>query len=232
MAATERPIDSLLWASQYIKNMPIYRVQTEVLNDAARYFWRAAPWRWTLGNLTTVTLVNNTQDYTVTLPTDFEYAVSANLINAEKIPKELEIVPFIPLEGTKFGQPGSIAITGEGALGNYRFSPVPNGYTGTLPLLTGSYKRQYTKLTETTIFTAGSLIFPDVYIDAFRHAVLYYAYKYADDQRAGNIQVAGKNITYTGQRAEMEAAIEEIRQREPMPLIDVQTAQNPKKEKG
>jgi hypothetical protein len=231
MAATERPIDSLLWAQQYIKNMPLYRVQNEVLNDAARHFWSAAPWRWTLGNLPTALLVNAQQDYTVTLPSDFEYVEQANLILADKLTKELEIVPFLAVESTKFGQPGQIAVTGEGVSGNYRLSPTPQGYSGTLPSVTGIYKKQYTKLTETTIFTAGALIFPDLYIDAFRHAVLYYAYKYADDQRAGNVQFAGTNTTYTGQRAEMESAIEEIRQREPLPLIDVQTAQNPKKQK-
>jgi hypothetical protein len=232
MAATERPIDSLLWAQQYIKNMPLHRVQVEVLNDAARYFWRAAPWRWTLGSLPQITLVNNTQDYTVTLPADFLYGVEANLIFADKLTKELEIVPFLPLESAKTGQPAQLAITGSGNNGNYRLSPTPAGYgAGTLPTLTGTYKKNYPLLDETTIFTAGSLIFPDEYIDVFRHIVLYYAYRYADDQRAGNIQFSNGQMTANGQRGEMEAMIEEIRQREPLPLIDVRTSQDPKRSK-
>lgn len=233
MAATERPIDSLLWGQQFIKNMPLYRVQIEVLNDAARYFWRAAPWRWTLGNLPTTTLINGTQDYTVTLPADFEYAIEANLIFNDQVPKDLEIVSFLPVETAKRGQPTQLAISGETVSGQYRVSPVPSGYAvGTLPLLTGMYKKTYTKLDETTIYSPGSLIFPDMYIDAFRHIVLYYAYRYADDQRAGNVQFAQGQLTANGQRGEMEGAIQEIKEREPLPLEDVTTAQNPKKTKG
>jgi hypothetical protein len=232
MAATERPIDSLLWAQQYIKNMPLYRLQVEVLNDAARYFWRAAPWRWTLGSLPTTVLVNNTQDYTVTLPSDFLYGVDANLIFADKLTKELEIVPFLPLESAKTGQPSQLAISGAGVNGNYRFSPVPSGYApGTLPTLTGTYKKEFNTLDETTIYTPGSLIFPDEYIDVFRNIVLYYAYRYADDQRAGNIQFSNGQMTANGQRGEMESMIEEIRQREPLPFIDVKTSQDPKRTK-
>ncbi len=231
MAASEYPIDSILWATQYIKNMPLYRVQQEVINDAAKYFWRAAPWSWTLGNLPTALLVNGTQDYTVTLPTDFEYAISANLLLADKLTKELEVVSFISLEGAKLGQPNQLAISGEGVAGNYRLSPVPSGYTGTLPSITGVYKKAFTKLTETTIYTAGALVFPDMYIDVFRACVLYYAYLYADDQRAGNVQFANGQMTYTGQRATMESMIEDLKKRLPLPLQDVQTAVNPKKEK-
>lgn len=231
MAASEYPIDSILWAQQYIKNMPLYRVQQEVVNDAAKFFWRAAPWSWTLGNLPTTTLVNTQQDYLVTLPADFDYAISANLIKADTLPKELEIVSFISLEGTKFGQPNQLAISGELTAGNYRVSPVPNGYTGTLPTITGVYKKAFTKLTETTIYTPGALIFPDMYIDVFRSVVLYYAYLYADDQRAGNAQFSNGQMTYTGQRAQMETMIEDLRKRLPLPLQDFPAGINPKKEK-
>lgn len=230
MAASERPIDSLNWAQGYIKNMPLYRLQKEILNDAAKYFWRAAPWRWTLGSMPVVSLTNNNQEYAVTLPADFFYIEQANLIESNKITKELEVVPFIPLEGVKYGQPGQISVLGSGASGFYRVAPVPSGYVS-FPQITGIYKKEYTELTETTIYSPGTLIFPDLYTDVFRACVLYYAYLYADDTRAGNVQFGGKNSTYTGQRAVMEAAIQEIREREPMPLIDVQTSPNPRKEK-
>tara|TARA_R110000868_G_scaffold4119_9_gene25028 strand:+ start:874 stop:1572 length:699 start_codon:yes stop_codon:yes gene_type:complete len=232
MAASEIPIDSLLWAQQYIKNMPLYRVQNEVINDAAKLFWRAAPWRWTLGSLPTQAISNNVEDYTVTLASDFEYGIFAELTFTDKILKDLEIVPYINTGGFQTGQASQLAITGEGAAGNYRLTPIPTGYAaGTLPTISGMYKKKYTKLTETTIYTAGALVFPDCYIDTFRSAVLYYAYLYADDQRAGNVQFSGKQSTFTGQRAVVEAMIAEVREIEPLPLTPVETAQNPKKEK-
>lgn len=232
MAATEKAIDSVIWATRFIKNMPLYQVQLEVVNDAAKYFWKAAPWRWTLGDLPTVTLANTTQDYAVTLPADFEYAEDAALGFTDKVHKSIDIVPFLPNDSDHYGQPAMLSITGETVTGSYRFSPVPNGYgAGTLPSLTGTYKKKYTKLDETSLFTAGSLIFPDIYIDCFRACLLYYAYVYGDDQRAGNVQVSGGNATYTGQRAVMENAINMVRENEPLPLETVKTAVDPKKGK-
>lgn len=231
MAAAEYPIDSILWAQQYIKNMPFYRVQQEVINDAAKFFWRAAPWSWTLATLPPVLMVNNTADYTVTLPSDFDYAIKANTTLADKLPKDLEIVSFLSFDDTKLGQPVMLAISGAGVAGNYRLSPTPIGYTGTLPTIAGVYKKSFAKLTETTIYTAGALIFPDMYIDVFRACVLYYAYLYADDQRAGNTQFSNGQMTYTGQRAAMEAMIEDLKKRLPLPLDDVKTGVNPKKDK-
>jgi hypothetical protein len=230
MAASEKAIDSLLWAQQYVKNMPIYRVQMEVLNDAAKYFWRAAQWQWTLGELPSVQIINATQDYTVTLPADFDYGISAELTTTDdKTPRTLEIVPFIALAGQKQGQPNQLAISGELTTGNYRLNPSPNGYGSPLPFISGVYKKVFTPMTETTIYTAGSLVFPDMCIDVYRLIVLYYAYKYSDDQRAGNVQFANGGMTYTGQRAEMEAGIEDLRKRLILPLDVVETASNPKK---
>jgi len=231
MAASEYPIDSILWAQQYIKNMPLYRVQQEVVNDAAKYFWRAAPWAWTLGDLPTQIISNNVGDYVVTLPADFEYALSVELTLADKLPKGLEVVSYLHAYDTRQGQPTQISVTGEGVAGLYRLEPTPIGYTGTLPTISGIYKKAFTKLTETTIYTSGALIFPDMYIDVFRACVLYYAYLYADDQRAGNTQFSNGQMTYTGQRATMESMIEDLKKRVPLPLEDVQTGVNPKKEK-
>lgn len=237
MPATRVPIEAILYATDYVKNMPLWRKQLDIIRDVSDYLWFAAPWRWTTGNLPNVTLVNNQQDYTITLPADFEYGMEAFLSNStdRSASKDLEIVSTLPVISTNLkGQPTQVAITGSGASGQYRFYPIPSGYGANypLPVLQGQYKKSSPTLTDTNIYTAGSLVLPDQYFYVFKLGVLAYAYKYADDQRAGSVTVQGNTISYGGARGEFEAAIQEMRQREKLPLAPYKYAPDPKIEKG
>jgi hypothetical protein len=229
--ATKRAIEALQYAEKYIKNMPLYRVQVELLDDVSQNLWYAAPWRWTLGTLPSATLINNTQNYAVTLPSDFEYGYEARLVLVDKPPRTLEIVGYLPNSNATTGMPSEIAITGSGVSGNYSFNPTPSGYA-TFPSVVGFYKKIAPTINETTIYTAGGLNIPDQWFNVYKTGVLAWAYRYADDARAGNVTFSSGQTQYSGVRAEYEAMVQEMREREKLPIQEVVAAPNPRNQKG
>lgn len=92
-------------------------------------------------------------------------------------------------------------------------------YAGAAGFLRGLYKKTAPDLT-TGISTAGALIMDDDWFYVYREFVLYYAYKFADDPRAGGVTVAvtpsGVQRSFTGQLAVCQSLIEDLRMQEPV----------------
>lgn len=226
MASTYKPIDAIDSAKAMIKGMPIERVQIRVLNDVCSMLWLAAPWRWTVGALEDIELESAEQDYSITMPSDFLYLQSSYISdNAGNIPRILNIEPYIVPAG-KVGTPTRIALISteeedDVITGNFRIAPVP----GNIPTgwtVNSLYKKTAPVLKNSNINNAGLLVFDDEWFYVFVSGVLYYAYLFGDDQRAGGAQIdpsSGK-VTFSGQRGVFEANILQMKQREKLMGMD------------
>jgi hypothetical protein len=224
MSSTFTPIQAFDYAKRFIKQMPLEQVQTQILDDTQKMMWMHSPWRWTIGTFPNIVLVNDTQDYTVAVPADFLYIQESYIGDSlGSAPRLLHIEPFI-VPGGKKGSPSRLALTSgtAGANGNIRFSPVPgqvpaNGWTSfTL------YKKQAPTVTAANANTPGLLVFDDEWYWVYVSGLLYFAYLYGDDQRAGSAQVdpsSGK-VSFTGQRGTFEANLALMKQREKLPGMD------------
>jgi hypothetical protein len=232
MAATYRPIDAFDFAKNYIKRMPLEVVQAQILDSVHRRIWTAAPWRWTVGNLPEATLIAGTQDYVVTLPADYLYAIEAKMVVPEFPVRELEIVPFLPTAVIQKGQPSQIAITGSGSSGQYRLAPVPSAVKNPAEKVIGLYKKAAPKIINSNMNTAGLLVMDDEWFWVYQLGVLAYSYMFADDQRAGGGQVTGNQTQFAGMFGHFEAGLAQMRIREKLPVSV--PPQNPggKKEQG
>ena len=223
MASTYAPIQAFDWAKRFIKNMPLEQVSPQILDDALKMFWMAAPWRWTLAGFPNVTLTNNTQDYTVTLPSDFLFIQDAYITDqAGNVPRSLQVVAFIP-PGGKQGQISEIAVvTGTpGGSGTLRTYPQP-GTIRANEIIVSVYKKQCPLLIPNNVNTVGVQVFDDEWFWVYESAVLYFAYLYGDDQRAGGAQIdptSGK-VTFTGQRGVFEANVQYMKEREKLLILD------------
>lgn len=224
MAKTYHPIDAIKYAKAFIKGMPIDRPETalSILNAAHIYIWKYASWVWTVGTMDTFSVASDTQDYTVNIPSDFTYAFGATLVDSDSGKMspyvELEVVSHLPTDVGLVGTPKKVAFSGTaGLVGTARISPKPGTNIGGTSYVVSQYKRTPTLYTPQTIFT-GTMPFDDVYFDVFSEGVLWRAYKFADDRRAGEANIDPKTgkWAFSGQRAEFETGLQLMVEREPL----------------
>lgn len=196
--------------------MPVDEVQVQVLDQINKIIWMAAPWRWTLGTVTALTVVSATQDYTQAPPGDFLYIYDAYISDGASTPRHLEIVASLPTDVKVVGIPQAIAYVGSNTFRTFpKSGTIPGSPTQQIIML---YKKQAPTLTESNLDTAGVLVMDDEWFWVFVSGVLWLCYLYGDDSRAGsaNIDARGQ-VQYTGQRAIFEAGIQAMREREKLP---------------
>ena len=217
MASTIKPFDAINFAKRYIKKMPIDDpvLVSRLLNDVSAQMWMAGPWRWTLGGFAANTaLTSTTQDYTVTVPNDFLYLVDVYLADGAST-RHLHIDPFLPATEIVQGLPSKAALIGASTL---RLYPKPGTQPSSAPSIVLTYKKQAPVITSSNMNTAGTQVFDDEWFWVFEEGVLWRAYQFADDQRAGNTTLTSDGkFECTGQRGAFETALEEMKSREKMP---------------
>lgn len=218
MASTFRPIDAFDYVNAFVKFPNLEAARPGILDDAAKFFWMAAPWRWTLGYLSALTVTASTSDYTLTDPADFLYIQPNSVYLSEggsDVGRYLEVVSQIHSTVKVIGgQPSQIS---HPATDTYRIFPKPGTSVTSGTQIIGMYKKQCPVVNESTQYTAGRQVFDDEWFWVYRSIVLYFAYLYTDDQRAGGAQVDSKgNATFSGQRGIVEANIAIMKMREPL----------------
>lgn len=223
MSSTFSPIKAFDYAKRYIKNMPLEQVQVQILDDVNKYMWMAAPWRWTIGTLGPVSLINSTQDYaSVTCPSDFLYVQDAYITDAAGgVPRYLHVEPYLP-SGGKLGTPSHCTFINYtlGATGTLRLHPQPGNVVTNWEVI-ARYKKIAPVLSASNINTSGILVFDDEWFHVYVSGVLYYAYLFGDDQRAGSAQIdpASGKVQFSGQRGVWEANIAIMKQHEKLPSV-------------
>ncbi len=205
-----------------IKNMPITLIQNPALQDPASLIWMYAPWSWTLGLVTPFVVAGGAQDYPFTLPADFLRFERGWLQDTDK-QQDLQAVCLQPVS-TLVSQPVYFSGQSVSAVDKIRFNaivpPVGSGSSGSV-----SFYAVYKKIAPDLSITyndPGALGMPDTYFWVYREAVLYYALKYSDDQRAGSCtsvidKEGNMQVQYSGQMGVMYAALDLMRKTENLP---------------
>lgn len=218
-------IDAWTNAVKYIKNyggtQTLNSLDLRAMNSANQMFHLAAPWSWTVGGLEEVTLANGTQDYAlVTSPADFLRLSQVRRFENGKYTGSMSIVGNLPVTTSSLSAPTQVTMFLAGSDLTYRVWPKPTGMlTGKEIVLIGDYKKETTLITSGNKSTASILLFPDDYYYVYELLVLYYAYLYANDMRAGTTTVDSQGrAQYTGILALAMDGINNIRQREHLSL--------------
>jgi len=211
------PQDALNYAKRYVGNMPVDDTETKyrLLDDAHAKFWMAAPWRWTLGSLEVVTVVNDQQDYDLAgTYTDLLYVVHAAITEGETR-NDLSVAAVLPSTSVLKGIPKSLQYIA-GTPNKIRLLPVPTGYpTTAMPRILGTYKKKYTEITAANYTSNYETTFgiPAEWFWVYQEIVLLKAMQFAHDPRLGGVGFGG-NVSYSGQYGAVEAAIQEMRMAE------------------
>lgn len=216
--AVKRPVEALRYARSMVKAMPIERpdVSIPILQSVSNYIWMAAPWRWTIGRLSDTVLTADTVAHTLTsTPSDLLYIGQA-VCDEGETQWPLEVVPELPATKTLAGTPKYIAFVSPATI---RIQPPATQLSaGRTRTIRGWYKKTAPTISAETQYTAGQLVMPDEWYQVFQEGVLWQAYLYADDPRAGQVQVSSDGrATYTGQGGAFMNCINMMRASEPLP---------------
>lgn len=183
---------------KHIKGMPLTGVEVILVDQVASIIHFAYPWPWVIKDLTAITLVDGTQDYTV-INTDYHHLTSATLARTDCTPdefRELDIVEFLGKELSQKGGLEQIRKVAPLKGNKLRLERAASVASPAVLALQGEYHPVPTKVTA----LATVLDIPDHYFTVFTEGLLWRCYKYADDSRAGSIQMVGHgSVVYTGQ---------------------------------
>ncbi len=227
MAATRAPYEAFGYVKSYVKSMPLEDIGPGLLNEVHQMLWMAAPWRWTLGSLAATTLVSNTQDYTISTPADFLFLFDGFISDGANVYRDLLIEPTLPSDVKVVGNVSRISHQGSTT---YRTFPKP----GVLPAspaqqLILRYKKVAPPITNQTQYTAGQLVMDDEWFWVFSAGVLWKAYQWGDDSRAGGVTLTSTGqAQYTGQLGNFRDGIRMMAEREKLPIVEPHDLVNPK----
>jgi hypothetical protein len=224
MASTYKPFIAFDRAHDYVKEMPLAKVKVRIMDQINKMMWLYAPWRWTIGDLPVTTLAASTSDYNIALPSDFLYADDAFYTDKDNQTHPLLVEPALPADTGAPGLPSRIAITGTaGSTGSVRVVPTPGtSIESPAPVIISLYKKTSPVLTESNIHTAGVLLIPDEWFWVYEEGVMWLAYQWGDDSRAGAAQFAGGRTQYSGQYGNFMAALDFMRTKEKLPEAEPQ----------
>lgn len=199
---------------KFIKDVPLATSSVDIMlcDRVNSVTFGAYPWRWTLASFTAITLVDGTQDYALAAA-DLTSAsggvwqiVRGRLRRTDTTPdewRELGVRSFLAPELTRKGGLDSIKLVAyDEASNKLRFDLAAAVPTGVVLQFEGEFKKNPTKiaaLSQKAHEVGGVSTFPDQYFDVIVEGLLWKAYQYTDDSRAGSI-VHIKGVTqYTGQ---------------------------------
>jgi hypothetical protein len=206
--------EALDYAKQFVKKTRIdaTEVKARLLDDAHKMLFMAHPWSWTLGAAGVVTFAASTQDY-VTAAADFLRIQWAGRTDNDRM-IDLGIAPQLPAHTAYVGPPKKIAhVSTAGANITVRYWPTPTTTDKSLII----YKKTATEITAANSGNPDVTDFPNEFQPLYQELVLYKAWQFWRDPRAGDAQIVkGGGVAYTGQLGVVRALIEEYRSGEPI----------------
>lgn len=222
MAATYVPSAAWNAANFYVRGMLLGDVSNyikyQILDDAIKHIWTAAPWRWSVGLLANLPLTTATDYNVVSTPSDFLRLEHCYWSDGNTI-EPLEIVEALPATPIIQGPP-KMAAWVPGTPDKIRIFP-PMGNLGSTTLtLVSYYKIKAPTISASNYGNAGAWVIDDDYYPTIFAFVLYYAMQACHDARAGGAEFdeATQRYKYSGQLATAQAMLEDMRMREPLPL--------------
>lgn len=211
--ATIAPSTALTYAKRFVKNGRVddSSIAVRILDDANKMLWMVAPWSWSIGALDPVTLADGVQDYTVSDPGDFLRIQWAARSDSDTL-YNIGVVPALPVLAAHKGQVKKIAhVSTSGGNVTVRTWPTANSTDKVLLL----YKKTSTAVTAGNKDTTTTLVFPDEFYPLYQEMVLYKAWQFFGDPRAGGAQSNGQQNAFSGQLGLVMALVREYLAGEP-----------------
>jgi hypothetical protein len=233
MASIRTPLEALTYAKLFVGGSVIDNadVKIRILQNASDRLWMFAPWRFSIGELDQVALVEDQQDYTITDPGDVMYPVRAEVRKSGQRNQSdtLRVVHNLASQTSMKGPFRDVGLT---SATNLRLRPVPSGLeSGDLGILFTWYKKENIEIVETGAGAgqanddnAAALLFDDEWFWVYQELVLYYSLFFIGDTRAGavrlDVQETRTATSYSGHLAQAMDALQQMARKEVVFLDD------------
>lgn len=210
MAQTYTWSDLLTFIKPVVSSIPTSSLDAQACDRVNRIMWRAAPFRWTLANLTAISLTNEVQDFALT-NSDLFRLVRARITRTDTTPDEANTLDIVEwLEPTLNWVQGMYSIRACSMIATtttVRLDTAVSVPTGVTLQLDGEYQTVPTKITATTT----TIVFHDDYIDCAQEGLKWAYMTLAKDPRAGGTTYSSQGQrVYAGQYANFMAALDDM----------------------
>lgn len=208
MGQTYAISDALTLAQKLAKGVPFTGVDTTICDIVNSTIYKAYPWRDTLKTLTSVTLTDGNQDFTVG-DSDIFRITQFSIARTDTSPVQVREVGVKKNLTVDLIPKSPYAVRGasyQAGVNKFRLESAVQVALGTSWQLRGEYQPHPTKLTD----IKDSFWFQDEHLEVFAKGLTYWAYRIADDARMGAMQTASGHPTYTGSLGEFMQAIQDM----------------------
>ncbi len=205
------------FVSKYTKAVPTTALDPTAADVTNSIIWRFWFWKWSMKNLTPISWVNATQDYTIA-DADFFRLYRARFRRTDVSPavvREKNVVNFLSPNLEQTGSIDSIqSVSYNYELGKLRLERSAQIVSPVAVQTEGDYQFVPTKITS----TATTIVFPDHYFEVAIEGLKWKYYQLISDSKTGTLQVDkhSKQVIYTGQLGIFYAALQAMAEAEGM----------------
>lgn len=184
-------------------------INVQVCDMVSSDMWKYFPWRVSVTNIPTGTipLVDGTQDYNA--PTNIYRLTMAGIRRLDVTPNEyweMNVTREISEDLAPRSYRSIRSACLQPALGKLRLESAVSVPSGMSLELGGEYQMNPPKITALT----DDLWFDDQHLNVFIEGLLYWAYRYADDSRAGGLAKVRGSVVKVGQFGAFWDAVENM----------------------
>jgi hypothetical protein len=223
MASTYTVQDALTLAQKLAKGVPFTLVDMSIADIVNSTIYKFFPWRDTLkpsgsGGWSEVSMTDGNQDFATGL-TDIFRMTQFWITRTDTSPSQVRnitVAKSIPIDLISKSPEAVRQAAYQAGINKFRLESAVQISSGLTFTLGGEYQPQPTKLTD----AKDTFWFADDNIEAFAKGLIYWAYRLADDSRAGGMQTSNGRPVYTGALGEFMQAIFDMAAAEDFGNID------------
>lgn len=196
-------------------------VRARVCDMVSSKMWTYYPWATSKKNIAagSIPLVDSTQDYAA--PTDCYRLTKVSLNRTSTTPnesRELDVAQELDVNLRKSSPYGIRVASLQAGVNMIRLECAVQISSGEVWEIDGEYQQFVTKITALT----DALWFDDQYLEVFAKGVAYWALRFADDPRAGEVtaRLPGNDVAASGMLGEFYDGLRQMRAAEDFSGVD------------
>jgi len=217
MAKTFTVDDAFGLAKKLAKGIPFAGIDLTIANIVNATIYKAFPWRDTLKSSTPagtsptwteVSLTDGNQDFATGL-TDIYRMTQFWITRTDTSPNQIrniDVAKNIPIDLIPKSPYAVRQASYQAGINKFRLESAVSVPSGTTWTLGGEYQPHPTKLTD----LENPFWFDDEHLEVFAKGLVYWAYRLADDSRAGAMRTSDGKAVYTGALGEFMQAIDSM----------------------
>jgi len=210
MPQTYKWQDAVDFAEKMTKGTPMSTLDVRICDMVSSEIWNSYAWFISKTTIApgTLPLVDGIQDYDA--PVNIYTLTKAALVYKSTTPyqyRELDVTQEEDINLVRTDPNTIRSISLQAGVGKLRLEAAAAVTAGYAWEIQGEYKTNPSKVTALT----DQLWFDDQFLMIAVEGLVYWAYKIADDKRAGGTQTQGGRIVYTGKYADFRAGIDRMK---------------------